>query len=151
MGIRWLFAALHLLGLGIGLGSVWARGRALSGTLDPPGLQRVFYADNWWAVAAVLWVVTGALRAFAGFEKGTSYYLHNHFFLGKMALLVLILALEVRPMTTLIRWRRVSARGERPDTTNARALARVSFLQAWLVVGMVLAATAMARGYGAEP
>ena len=45
--VRWLFAALHLLALGIGLGAVWARGRALRGTLDPAGRRRAFAADSW--------------------------------------------------------------------------------------------------------
>ncbi len=63
MTIRWLLAALHLLALGIGLGAIWARGRAL-------------------------------------------------------------------------------------DTGAASRFARISFIQAGLVVLMVLAATAMARGYG---
>jgi hypothetical protein len=49
MMVRWLFAALHLLALGIGLGAVWARGRGLQGELDETGLQRVFYTDTWWA------------------------------------------------------------------------------------------------------
>ena len=31
MSIRWILAALHLFGLAIGLGAVWARGRALQG------------------------------------------------------------------------------------------------------------------------
>jgi putative membrane protein len=146
--MRWLFAAVHLLGLGIGLGSVWARARALSGDLDPRGLRRVFYADTWWGIAALLWIGTGLVRAFAGLEKGAPYYLHNHLFWGKMALLGLILLLEIRPMTTLIRWRSRLARGEQPDTSPAAGLARVSFVQAVLVVLMVLAATGMARGYG---
>jgi len=46
-------------------------------------------------VAAGLWIVTGLLRAFAGFEKGTAYYLENDAFLIKMALLILILILGV--------------------------------------------------------
>ena len=146
--MRWLFAAVHLLGLGIGLGSVWARARALSGELDPRGHRRVFYADTWWGIAALLWIGTGLVRAFGGLEKGTAYYLHNHLFWGKMALLGLILLLEIRPMTTLIRWRSRLARGEQPDTSPAAGLARVSFVQAVLVVLMVLAATGMARGYG---
>ena len=146
--MRWLFAAVHLLGLGIGLGSVWARARALSGDLDPRGLRRVFYADTWWGIAALLWIGTGLVRAFGGLEKGLPYYLHNHLFWGKMALLGLILLLEIRPMTTLIRWRSRQARGEQPDTSPATGLARVSFVQAVLVVLMVLAATGMARGYG---
>jgi hypothetical protein len=41
MLIRWIIAALHLLALGMGLGAVWARARALHLSLDTPGLQRV--------------------------------------------------------------------------------------------------------------
>ena len=41
MTIRWLLAAVHLLALGVGLGAVWARGRALQAQLDVPGLRRV--------------------------------------------------------------------------------------------------------------
>src|SRR6266511_1832568 len=54
MTIRWLLAALHLLALGIGLGAVWARGRALRDALDASGLRRAFHADAWWGIAAVL-------------------------------------------------------------------------------------------------
>ncbi len=148
MTIRWLLAALHLLALGIGLGAVWARGRALRGDLDGPGLRRVFYADTWWGVAALVWIGTGLVRAFGGFEKASFYYLHNHLFWTKMGLLAAILILELRPMIALIQWRRGVARGDVPDTRAARRFAQISFIQAALVVLMVLAATAMARGYG---
>ena len=148
MSIRWLFAALHLLGLGLGLGAVWARGRALRGELDVTGLRRVFYADTWWGIAALVWIGTGLVRAFGGLEKGSAYYLHNHLFWGKMTLLLMILILELSPMVTLIRWRTQVARGELPDIRAAPRFARISFLQAALVVLMVLAATGMARGYG---
>lgn len=146
--MRWLFAAVHLLALGIGLGAVWARARALAGELEARGLRRVFYADSWWGVAALLWIGTGLVRAFGGLEKGTAYYLHNHLFWGKMTLLGLILLLELRPMITLIRWRTQLAREEQPDARGAAGFARISFLQAGLVVLMVLAATGMARGFG---
>jgi putative membrane protein len=148
MTIRWLLAAFHLLALGVGLGAVWARGRALQGDLDTAGLRRAFYADTWWGVAALVWIGTGLARAFGGFEKGSFYYLHNHVFWGKMGLLVAILVLELGPMVTLIQWRRLVARGAVPDTRGASRCARISFVQAALVVLMVLAATAMARGYG---
>jgi hypothetical protein len=49
-----------------------------------------------------------------------------------MALLLGILVLEVSPMMTLVRWR----------------FASVSYVQTVLVLLMVLAATAMARGTG---
>jgi putative membrane protein len=151
MLIRWLFAALHLLGLGVGLGAVWARARALRGPLDPSGLRRVFYADSWWGVAAALWIGTGLVRVISGLEKGMDYYLQNHVFWGKMALLLAILVLEVAPMVTLIRWRIQLGRGQTPDTRLAGRFASVSYLQAVLIILMVLAATAMARGIGAVP
>jgi putative membrane protein len=65
-----------------------------------------------------------------------------------MALLAFILALEVWPMATFIKWRIRGARGETIDATAAQTFARISVLEAILVVLMVLAATAMARGYG---
>src|SRR2546430_7690632 len=86
MTIRWLLAAVHLLALGVGLGAVWARGRALQAPLDVPALRRVFSADTWWGIAAVLWIGTGLVRAFGGYQKSAFYYLHNHPFRSKMAL-----------------------------------------------------------------
>ena len=148
MTARWLAASFHLLALGIGLGAVWARGRALRSPLNVGTLRQVFLADTLWGVAAVLWIGTGLWRLLAGLEKGTGYYLQNHVFLTKMALLVLVLLLELRPMITLVRWRGAVARGEAPDTSSAASLARISFIQAGLVVLMILAATAMARGVG---
>jgi putative membrane protein len=146
MMLRWLLASFHLLALGLGLAAVWVRGRGLRGSLDSSGLRRVFLADTVWGLAALLWISTGLWRLLEGTEKPTAYYLHNHAFLTKMALLLLILTLELRPMTTLLRWRRRVGKGELPDTRVAPVLARMSFAQAWIVVLMVFAATAMARG-----
>ncbi len=146
MPLRWLFASLHLVGLGIGLGAVWARARALREPLDATGLRRVFYADGWWGVAAAVWIGTGLVRVFGGLEKEMSYYLQNHVFWGKMTLLLAILVLEIGPAVTLVRWRVQLARGEAPDTRLAPRFAHISIVQAVLVLLMVLAATAMARG-----
>jgi len=146
--IRWILAATHLLALGIGLGAIWARALALRSPLDGPGVRRVLHADTWWGIAAVLWIGTGVARAFAGFEKGTLYYTHNHYFWVKMGLLGSILLLEIIPIVTFIKWRTRLAKGEPIDAANASTLATTSFIQAALVVFMVLAATAMARGYG---
>lgn len=149
--MRWLFAVLHLLGLGIGLGAVWARARALRGPLDVAGLRRVFYADGWWGVAAAIWIGTGLVRVIGGMEKDLDYYLQNHVFWGKMTLLLAVLALEIAPMVALIRWRAQVARGETPDTRLAGRYATISYVEVVLVLLMVLAASAMARGIGAMP
>ena len=149
MTIRWLFAALHLLALPLGMTAVWMRASALSLLPDERALRRAFSADAAWGAAAGLWLVTGLIRAFAGLEKGTDYYLGNHVFWTKMALFVLVVALEIAPMTTLIRWRIAAKRGQPIDFSRAPRLARTSRIQAWILVLMVLAATAMARGIGA--
>lgn len=148
MTFRWLLASFHLLGLGIGLGAVWVRARALRPPLDLQALRHVFLADSAWGLAALIWIGTGLWRLLAGTEKATAYYLQNHVFLTKMGLLLLVLILEVRPMMTLIRWRQQVGRGELPDTRTAPLLSRLSFIQAGLIVLMVFVATAMARAVG---
>ena len=93
-------------------------------------------------------IATGLLRTFAGLEEGSAYYLHNRAFWIKMALLGCILLPEVWPMTTLMRWRMRQARGQPLDTCAAPVVARISAVQTLLIMVMVFAATAMARGLG---
>jgi putative membrane protein len=147
MALHWLFAALHFLALGIGLGAIWARGRALGQNLDEAGLRRLFATDNWWGISALLWLITGIVRLF-WLEKGTAYYFHNRAYWLKMGLFLLVFLLELLPMITLIRWRIKVGKGIIPDTSRATLFAHISTMQALLIVAMVLAASGMARGYG---
>lgn len=147
MMLRWVVATAHLLALPLGLGAVWARSRALASVESPTGLGSAFAADTVWGLAAALWITTGLARAFGGLEKGTDYYLHDRVFYVKMGLFLVVLLLEIRPMITLLRWRSTVRRGGSPDTTAAPALARISRIQAGLVIIMVFAATALARGW----
>ncbi len=144
----WMLAIVHLLALGIGLGAIWVRARALGGALDAASMRRALAADTAWGIAALLWITTGLWRWLGGVEKGTDYYLQNHLFLTKMALFVAIFALEIAPMILLIRWRTALRRGGTPDVSRAGAFAKTSAIQAVLVVLMVVCATGMARGYG---
>ena len=150
--LRITLAALHLVALGIGLGAVWARARGLGARpLDRASVRRGFAADGWWGVAAVLWLATGLWRLLAGTEKATAYYVANHIFLAKMGFFVAILLLELWPAITLMRWRRVAARSGAswtPDGSTAARVRAISYLEALLVVAMVIAAVMMARGYG---
>jgi putative membrane protein len=151
--LRITLAILHLVALGIGLGAVWARARALGERpLDRRAARRIFAADGWWGIAAVLWIVTGLWRLLAGTEKATAYYLSNHVFLAKLGFFAAILLLELWPAYTLVRWRRAAARGGSSWTPHAPSAARIraiSYLEAALVIAMVCAAVLMARGYGA--
>jgi putative membrane protein len=143
-----IVASLHYLALAIGLPAIFLRGRALKGTLDDAGLKRLFAADSMWGIAAALWLATGLLRAFAGLEKGSVYYLQSHAFYLKMGLFLAVVILEVRPMLTFMRWRQAHRRGVPIDTSAARALFQVSHIQMSIVVAMVFVASAMARGLG---
>ena len=151
MTIRWLLATLHLLALGIGLGSVFARAVALARISEQTAVRRALMADAFWGLSALLWISTGLIRAFGGFEKGSEYYLNNSLFWVKMSLLGGIVLLEILPMMRLTTWR-LQLRDETDlDLSPAGLMSRISYAQVVLVVAMVAVATAMARGYGFMP
>lgn len=151
MTIRWLLATLHLLALGIGLGSVFARAAALARISELTAVRRALVADAFWGLSALLWISTGLIRAFGGFEKGSEYYLNNSLFWVKMSLLGGIVLLEILPMMRLTTWR-LQLRDETDlDLSPAGLMSRISYAQVVLVVAMVAVATAMARGYGFMP
>ena len=139
-----LVSSLHILAFGMGLGSVFMRGIYLR-RIQGDGIQRMFMADNIWGLAALLWIATGLLRAFAGLEKGTHFYLESTLFWVKMGLFVLLFSIELVPMITFIRWRIQLGRGERVDTSRAAMLARINDLEIFLVLAILVTATFMAR------
>jgi peptidoglycan LD-endopeptidase LytH len=63
-----------------------------------------------------------------------------------MGLFMVVLALEIWPSTTLMRWRRKKSE---PNARDVGRIEIISYVQCALVAGMALAAVAMARGYGA--
>jgi putative membrane protein len=141
-------SALHVLALAIGLPGVVLRGRALASVPDAPAVRRVLAADAVWGIAALLWLLTGLGRAFGGLEKGSAFYLQSPLFWTKMTLFGLILLLELLPMVTFVRWRRVLRRGQPVDTARVTALARLNTIEVILVIAMVFVASFMARGFG---
>jgi putative membrane protein len=142
-----IVSSLHLLALALGLAAISLRGRGLRGGLDVGAVRRVLAADTAWGVAALLWLATGLLRAFAGLEKGSAFYLDSGLFWTKMALFAAVVVIEVRPMLTFIRWRGDLRRGRTPDTSSARALYVVNHVEMALVIVMVFVASFMARGF----
>ncbi|MBL0843064.1 DUF2214 family protein [Pseudomonas mediterranea] len=144
---HWSLAAIHLLAFALGLWAVLTRGtalRRLAGGAD--AVRNVLMADNVWGLSALVLLVTGGMRAFGGYEKGSDYYLHQPLFHLKMTLLLLILLLELVPMITLIKWRVALGKGTTIDASRAGRLARISHIEALLLMLMMIAATGMARG-----
>jgi putative membrane protein len=148
--LRLVLAWLHLIALAIGPAAVWGRARALRAwqhelTDDP--LRRAFAADSWWGIAAVVWLATGLWRLLASTEKSTSYYLANHVFYGKMIMFVTVLAIEISPMVTLMKWRMKKAL---PTARDAHRIEITSYVECAIVLMIVLFAVALARGFGSR-
>lgn len=148
MLFKWFLATLHLLAYGVALGAVLSRGRSLRrlNKSSPSKLRDVFVADNFWGIAAAVLLVTGALRAFGGFEKGTFYYLHQPLFHLKMATFIAIVLLEIAPMVALIKWRNAFKSGTPIDTRHALLYSRISHIEVALIIVILVAASGMARG-----
>ena len=143
-----IVSALHVLSLGVGLGAVVARARALRAIavegMPPDG--RLLVADNLWGFAALAWIATGLTRVFGGTDKEPAFYLYNGFFWIKMSLFAMVFVLEIAPMTTFIRWRIALRRGAPLDTRRAALFVRMNDAQMVLVILIPFAAAAMTRG-----
>jgi putative membrane protein len=143
-----ILSALHVLSLGIGLGAVFARGRAFRAIAREGGgaVRSAFLPDALWGISALLWILTGTGRLFGGVEKGIDFYLYNGFFWLKMGLFAAVFALEIAPMATLLRWRAAVKHGELVDIRRVGLLATLNTVQVALVVVLPFVAAAMARG-----
>jgi putative membrane protein len=145
MAISALLSAVHVLTLALGLGAVFARGRALTRPLDEAGWRRLLAADDFWGVAAGLWIASGLGRVFFGGKEPTFYW-HNGFFWVKLALFGLVFALELTPMMTFIRVRSARRRGTALPSFSVGAYHLINQAEVVLVVAIVFVAAFMARG-----
>jgi putative membrane protein len=143
-----LIAIIHLIALPLGVAALFLRAGALAAAQDNTQLKRVFFWDTLYAVIALVWIGSGLLRAFAGLDKGTPYYVHNHAFWTKMLLLVVVLGAEFVPMKALLGFRKQVAKGQPVSFHKRRVLLMHHWIELWVIVGMVAMAVLMARGVG---
>ena len=142
-----IMSGLHVLALGIGLGAVYARGRALRAVAGGSGsAQSVLTADNFWGAAAGVWVASGLARLFGQLDRGLDFYVYNVFFWLKMALFASVLVLEITPMVAFLRWRAALKRGQAIDTRRVPLFIKINDAETALVLVIPFVAAAMARG-----
>lgn len=143
-----LLSSFHYYALALGFSGLLIRLLGLKDRKASTGsLQRVFLGDNLWGVAAILWLATGLLRAFGGYEKGTDYYLSSHWFILKMGLFGAIFLFEIYPMVTLIRWR--ISKLSQTSSAHAKAIAlmyKITVLEFIFLSLIPFSASLMARG-----
>jgi putative membrane protein len=140
-----VLSAIHMLTLALGLGGIFARGRALGGVLDAAGWKRVLAADNVWGAAAALWIVSGLGRVFLG-GKEPGFYWRNGFFWLKLGLFGLVFLLELAPMMTFIRVRTAQWHGAALPQFPIATYRRLNAIELGLVVAIVFVAAFMSRG-----
>lgn len=145
-------AAGHFLTLGAGFTALTLRGqqfKSLIGEkfLTADKLSKLFLYDNIYGVAALMWILTGILRAFGGLEKGTAYYMQSYFFWVKMILFLGVFLLEIKPMMTLIKWRIQMKKNQSLEPADFKKLFKRNTAELHLLVVIVIAASAMARGF----
>ncbi len=146
MTLSYLIAVIHVATLAIGFSGLFIRSRALKAMQSSKDVSDVFYGDNLYGVAALLWVGTGVWRAFGGLEKGGDYYLSSTAFLIKLSLFGLIFLFELYPMVTLIKWRIAKKRGYAFDISPKKTLYNLCNVQLVLLLAIVFFAVAMSRG-----
>lgn len=152
MYISALLSSLHIAGIVLAFIGIRGRIAALRQTRDGHGelLPALFHADNIWGVSALILLATGLTRAFAHYDKGSTFYLNNNTFYLKLALFGFVFLLEIVPMITLIRWRLAARQGRGIALAELAARSKfmfiVSVLQAIALVALLLAGPVMARG-----
>ena len=98
-------------------------------------------------VAATILLLVGLSRVF-WYEKGAAYYFHNHAFLTKFSLFILVALLSLIPTFEFLSWRKAVRAGEVP-VIAAGKLKRVRMIvhiELAAIVVILLCAALMAKG-----
>ena len=98
-------------------------------------------------VAATILLLVGLARVF-WFEKGAAYYFHNHAFLTKFGLFIIVALLSLIPTFEFLSWRKAVKAGEVP-VVAARKIKRVRMIvhiELAAIVIILLCAAVMAKG-----
>jgi putative membrane protein len=109
--------------------------------------KRIQQCDRWYGIFAGIILLVGFLRVYF-FEKGHAYYFSNAFFLVKLALFLLIGLLSIYPTIKFFGWRKDLQAGRPPVITDQEfsAISLILNLEMWLLAGLVLSASLMAKG-----
>ena len=142
-----LFAFLHHLAAFTVVAAIALEFVLLRGELTIWSARRLQAADMVLGIAATVLLLVGLARVF-WFEKGATYYFHNHAFLGKLTLFILVALLSIVPTVEFLSWRKALKAGQVPVVAAAR-LKRVRVIvhvELAAIVLILLFAAMMAKG-----
>jgi putative membrane protein len=111
--------------------------------------RRLQRTDLIFGLSAVAVLIIGALRV-AYFEKTTVYYLHDVFFLTKLAAFLLAALISIYPTVTFLSWNAALRAGAAPELSpgRTRRVRLCLMLELTAIVVILACAALMARGFG---
>jgi putative membrane protein len=142
-----LFAFLHHLSAFTLVSAVAIEFALIRQELTLSSARRLQVTDLVLGIAAGALLMIGLLRVFF-FEKGADYYFHNHAFLTKLSLFILVALLSIIPTVEFLSWRRALKAGQVP-TIGAKKLKLVTAVihgELFAIVIILLSAAIMAKG-----
>src|SRR2546423_2775218 len=131
-----LFAFLHHLAAFTLVSVIAIEFVLLRGELTQWSARRLQIADMILGIAAGVLLIAGVARVF-WFEKGAAYYLHNHAFLTKFSLFIIVALLSIVPTVEFLSWRKAVKAGEGPVVATGK-LKRVCMIVDVELAGIVL-------------
>jgi len=98
-------------------------------------------------VAATILLLVGLARVF-WFEKGAAYYFHNHAFLTKFGLFIIVALLSLIPTFEFLSWRKAVKAGEVPVVAagKIKRVRMIVHIELAAIVIILLCAAVMAKG-----
>lgn len=111
--------------------------------------RRLQRTDLIFGVAAGAVLIVGALRV-AWFEKPSAYYLHDAFFIVKVAAFLAAGLISIYPTITFLSWNAALRSGAVPEVSaeRTRRVRMCLMLELTLIVVILACAALMARGLG---
>lgn len=151
MVLESLLAYLHLLAI-LTMVVFLASEAALcrSEWLNAKVVARLGKIDLVYGIAAVAVLATGVARIVWG-VKGPAYYGGNWLLHAKVGLFIVIALISIKPTIVIRRWVKAQKAGAGlPAEAEVKATRRLIMIQAHLLPLIPLAATFLARGFGAR-
>ena len=117
--------------------------------LSPVQARRLQRTDLVFGLAATAVLIIGALRV-AYFEKPAVYYLHDVFFIAKLAAFLIAALISIYPTITFLSWNAALRAGAAPEvsTERTRRVRLCLMLELTAIVVILACAPLMARGFG---
>jgi putative membrane protein len=119
----------------------------LRGELTLWAARRLQVVDAILGISATILLLVGLSRVF-WFEKGSAYYFHNHAFLTKFGLFILIAILSIVPTLEFLSWRKVVKAGQAPAVAadKLKRVRMIVHIELAAIVVILLCAALMAKG-----